>query len=86
MEFAFHQQAPDDSINPTVKGVDLASTATFTEQVNGNIPNSEGIIGLDLHRACAEGKLEEVQAVLSRSLDALESMGKEEMRLNSRII
>lgn len=41
-------------------------------QVNGN-----GLVvpELELHRACVEGKLEDVRAVLSRGLEQLETLG-----------
>lgn len=37
----------------------------------------EGLsLGEGLHRACAEGKVEEVRAILSRSLEGLETLGE----------
>jgi hypothetical protein len=38
----------------------------------GNAPQPQS----ELHRACAEGRLEDVRAVLGRGLDALESLGE----------
>lgn len=44
-------------------------------QVNGN-GHGHVVPELELHRACAEGKVEEVRAVLSRGLEQLETLGE----------
>lgn len=49
---------------------DLKANGGFQPEVNGNGPE------LELHRACVEGQLDEVRAVLSRGLDQLEQLGK----------
>jgi hypothetical protein len=43
-----------------------------------------GALGLEggLHQACAEGKLEDVRSILTRSLDGLEIMGMSSSSLN----
>lgn len=61
-----HQQQQQQAQDTT--GVDGAVAALAISQ-----PQQPGA---DLHRACADGRLDDVRAILGRSLDALETLGE----------
>jgi hypothetical protein len=58
---------------PNGKGHDEA-VQVVDQQVAGMVIGAQS--ESDLHRPCAEGKLEEVRAVLSRGLENLEMLGE----------
>lgn len=64
---------PQVEAQPQVQGQevagDLKANGGFQPESNGNGPE------LELHRACVEGQLDEVRAVLSRGLEQLEQLG-----------
>lgn len=73
-------QAPANAAAPETEAADLKSEAKSDANVAAveagvaalSIPQPQA----ELHRACAEGRLEDVRSILGRGLDALETLGK----------
>lgn len=80
-------QAPAAAAAPENEATDPKSEAKSDSDVAAveagvaalSIPQPQA----ELHRACADGKLEDVRSILGRGLDALETLGKSIKRLSS---
>lgn len=73
-------QIPANAAAPENESTDLKAEAKSDSNVAAveagvaalSIPQPQA----ELHRACAEGRLEDVRSILGRGLDALETLGK----------
>ena len=75
MEGAVGVETPHHADATEVTNAEVGAGEMLEEQVNGlSLSNNEP--ELELHRLCAEGKLDEVRAVLSKGMSDLEGLGR----------